>query len=89
MAKKYYLATYSWSLNQDIPTAKPRGFVWRASKNLYLKLEEPPTFSLIFKLALKAGADESGFRVDAVSEVPDKKKKKWSEVDVFEETEES
>ena len=88
MAKKYYLVTYSWSLNQDIPTAKPRGFVWKATKDMYMKLDEPPTYSLIYKLALKAGAEKEGFRIEAVREVPNNFRKKWSEVDVFEETDE-
>ena len=85
MAKKYYLATVSWDLNQNIPAPIPSGFKWRANKNLYFKLDEPPTFSLIYKIALKKGAVKDGFQVDALSVVPDNFRKPWSDVDVFEE----
>lgn len=85
MAKKYYLATVSWDLNQNIPAPIPSGFKWRSSKNIYFKLDKPPTFSLIYKLALKKGAVKDGFHVDALSEVPDDFRKPWSDVDVFEE----
>ncbi|MCB0581045.1 MAG: hypothetical protein KDD10_17260 [Phaeodactylibacter sp.] len=88
MAKKYYLATVSWDLNQNIPAPIPSGFRWRSSRNMYFHLESPPTYSLIYKLALKAGVSKDGFRVDALSEVPNDFRKPWSDVDVFEDTNE-
>lgn len=83
MAKKYYLVTVSWSLNQDIPTAKPEGFVWKATKNLYMRLESIPPYQLIKNLARRRGVPESGFRVDAISEIPDDYVKDWADYDVF------
>ena len=89
MAKKYYLATVSYDLNQNIPAPIPSGFKWKASRNIYMKLDNPPTYSLIFKLALKDGASRDGFRVDALSEVPDNFRNPWSDVRVFEDTDEA
>ncbi len=85
MAKKYYLATVSWDLNQNIPAPIPSGFRWKASKNIYMRLEEPPTYGLILKLSLLRGASKDGFRVDALSELPDNFRQPWADVDVFEE----
>ncbi|MCB9286515.1 MAG: hypothetical protein H6560_04290 [Lewinellaceae bacterium] len=86
MAKKYYLASVSWNLDQNFPTGKPGGFVWKASRVLYFRMEEPPTYGLIFKLALKKGASKEAFRVDALSELPDNFRQPWTDVDVFDDS---
>ncbi len=84
MAKKYYLATVSWDLDQNIPAPIPSGFRWKASKNIFLRVDEFPTYGLLLKLALRSGASKAGFRVDAVSEVPDNFRQSWAELEVFE-----
>lgn len=84
MAKKYYLVSVSWDLDQNLPAPIPSGFLWKAQKQMYLKLEEFPTYGLIFKLALREGASKQGFSVDAVTEVPENFRQPWDGVDVIE-----
>ncbi len=83
MAFKYYMATVSWDLNQDIPTAKPEGFRWRSSKNIYMKLEGLPSQHFIQNVAKHRGVPAKGFQVDAISELPDDYVKDWTKLNVF------
>ena len=85
MAKKYYLVTYSWDLNQNLPLPIPSGFRWKSTKHFYMKLDQPPTYGLILKLAIMRGSSKEGFRVEAVSEVPDTFLTNWGDADVFNE----
>ena len=50
-----------------------------------MRLDAPPTYGLILKLSLLRGGSKDGFRVDAVSELPDNFRQPWADVDVFEE----